>query len=65
MSTFYPRGGKITKKVAIIGAGMLKKAPIIGAKLFKNPPIDTQSMGVPPPPGDIWTWYFQMTAIFN
>ena len=36
---FTPSGGKISKKVPMIGAEMLKKAPSIGANFFKNPPI--------------------------
>ena len=36
---FILGGGQISKKVPMIGAGMLKKAPIIGANFFTNPPI--------------------------
>ena len=36
---FTPSGGKISKKVPMIGSGMPEKAPIIGASFFKNPPI--------------------------
>ena len=39
MTIFAPSEGKFSKKVPIIGAGMLKKAPIIGTDLFTNPPI--------------------------
>ena len=38
---YQTSGGKISKKMPMIGAGMPQKVPIIGAIFFKNPPKRT------------------------